>query len=213
MGVNGCDGWCGGWRVCLCWFVHAHHHLYTCLPPSPLPPSPLPPSPPLPSPFIPPPPFISPPLHPPQSVRITLLEVFASNSGQGLKHTTLVQKHIDLPEQGSVVALTWVGKKLIAATGMRYLLVDPVTHIFGSICEFHEDDLTPVMLQPLPASQQAVLLMVGVGWGGCLGVGGCSWCLVCLVVVVVGVVVFAFCWVCVGVMFFHVLHICVYVCM
>lgn len=100
------------------------------------------------------------PTHPPQSVRITLLEVFASNSGQGLKHTTLVQKHIDLPEQGSVVALAWVGKKLIAATGMRYLLVDPSTNIFGSICEFHEDDLTPIMLQPLPASQQAVLLMV-----------------------------------------------------
>lgn len=54
-----------------------------------------------------------------QTVRITTLEVFASNSGQGLKHTTMVQKQIDLPELGSVAALAWVGPKLIVATGTQ----------------------------------------------------------------------------------------------
>lgn len=49
-------------------------------------------------------------------------------------------------------------------TGMRYLLLDPATNVFGTVCEFSEDDLTPVMLQPLPSTQQAVLLMVGGPW-------------------------------------------------
>lgn len=58
-----------------------------------------------------------------------------------------------------VQSMAWLGSRLLIATAQRYMLLDPASGDYKEILTLPENQ--PALLQPLPSSELAVVVMVG----------------------------------------------------